>query len=146
MVTVNVQLAVDVMRIPTTEQIVTWATSVFEAESRGELTIRVVGLEEARRLNATYRHIDRATNVLSFTACWALHDNMTYYGDIAICEEIVHLEARAQGKALLAHWAHMVVHGVLHLLGCDHQCEGDAVQMEAREIALLRQLGFDSPY
>ena len=146
MVTVNVQFAVDIMRVPTMEQIIIWATSVFEVEASGELTIRVVGLEEARQLNATYRHRDSATNVLSFTAGWDLQDSITYYGDIAICGEIVHLEAHAQGKALLAHWAHMVIHGVLHLLGFDHQSKSDTAQMEAREIALLRQLGFDNPY
>ncbi len=106
----------------------------------------MVDIDEAKKLNATYRHVDKASNVLSFPADWESDECTKYFGDIAICAEVVDCEAKTQGKALHAHWAHMVVHGVLHLLGHDHQGQRDSEQMEAREIALLKQFGFSNPY
>ena len=146
MVAVHVQFAVGDTALPAPEQIVTWASTVFDESARGELTIRVVDIDEAKKLNATYRHVDKASNVLSFPADWESDECAKYFGDIAICAEVVQCEAKTQGKTLHAHWAHMVVHGVLHLLGHDHQGERDSEQMEAREIALLKQFGFSNPY
>jgi probable rRNA maturation factor len=112
--------------------------------SRGELGIRVVGSREGRALNERWRRRAHATNVLSFPAAPELGGRQI--GDIVVCAPVVAREAREQGKALAAHWAHMVVHGTLHLLGFDHQRAPDARRMEVRERALLARLGFADPY
>ncbi len=133
------------------------------------LTIRVVGAAESRRLNRTWRSKDKPTNVLSFPADPhpALSQgesvqNLSHrersrvragegsgsveLGDLAICAPVVAREARDQGKPAQAHWAHMVVHGVLHLLGYDHENDRDAVVMEAHETKILAQFGYNDPY
>jgi len=111
---------------------------------RGELGIRVVGTGESRALNARWRGRDRPTNVLSFPASPELAGSQI--GDIVVCAPLVAREAREQGKALAAHWAHMVVHGTLHLLGFDHERARDAKRMETRERALLARIGVADPY
>jgi probable rRNA maturation factor len=121
------------------------------------LTIRVVGAAESRRLNRTWRNKDKPTNVLSFPAAPLSPGNkgepprfpakeFSELGDLAICAPVVAREAREQGKSLQAHWAHMVVHGVLHLLGYDHETDRDAEVMEARETKILAQFGYHDPY
>jgi probable rRNA maturation factor len=110
---------------------------------RGELGIRVVGSEESRALNERWRGRAKPTNVLSFPADGPRGPQI---GDIVVCAPVVAREAREQGKALAAHWAHMVVHGTLHLLGFDHARAADARRMEGRERALLARLGFADPY
>ena len=120
-----------------------WARLAAGAR-RGELGIRVVGAGESRALNARWRGRDAATNVLSFPAAPELAGRQI--GDIVVCAPVVAREAREQGKALAAHWAHMVVHGTLHLLGFDHERERDARKMEGRERALLARLGLGDPY
>jgi probable rRNA maturation factor len=111
---------------------------------KGELGIRVVGSGESRLLNARWRGRDRPTNVLSFPASPELAGRQI--GDIVVCAPVVAREAREQGKALAAHWAHMVVHGTLHLLGFDHERARDAKRMEGRERALLARIGVGDPY
>ena len=111
---------------------------------RGELGIRVVGSGEGRALNERWRRRAYASNVLSFPAAPELGGRQI--GDIVVCAPVVAREAREQGKALAAHWAHMVVHGILHLLGFDHARAADARRMEGRERALLARLGFADPY
>jgi probable rRNA maturation factor len=106
----------------------------------------VVGAAESRRLNRTYRGTDRPTNVLSFAAATGMPDGDRFLGDLVICSPVVAREARAQGKPLRAHWAHMVVHGTLHLLGFDHGRAAEARSMEAREAGILAQLGYGNPY
>ena len=109
----------------------------------------MVSPAESRRLNARFRGRDKPTNVLSFpppampagTQCGA-----RALGDLVICPRVLRGEARAQAKTLKAHWAHLVVHGSLHLIGYDHQRASDARRMERREIAVLRRLGFANPY
>ena len=121
-----------------------WAATALGARHRGtELGIRVVGTAEGRRLNRDFRGKDRPTNVLSFAAPAGAG---RFLGDLAICAPVVAREAREQGKALRAHWAHMVVHGTLHLLGEDHDLPRRAAAMEAREITILAGLGFGNPY
>jgi len=100
----------------------------------------VVGSRESRALNERWRGRAQPTNVLSFPGDGRL------IGDIVVCAPVVAREARAQGKALSAHWAHMVLHGTLHLLGFDHARAADARRMERRERALLARLGFADPY
>jgi len=106
------------------------------------VTLRFVGAREARRLNAQYRSRDYATNVLTFV----YDDVVPRAGDIVVCMPVVTREARAQGKTVRAHLAHLIVHGMLHLQGYDHERGDDAARMEAREIALLRRLGYRDPY
>jgi probable rRNA maturation factor len=110
------------------------------------LTVRVVGRAESQRLNHGFRGKDRPTNVLSFPASAAERALDGALGDLAICAPVVAGEAREQGKALTAHWAHMVVHGTLHLLGHDHEKARQARAMEALEVEILRGFGFDDPY
>lgn len=106
----------------------------------GELTIRIVADAESRALNHHYRGKDKPTNVLSFQG------GPGVLGDLVICADVVAREAREQGKTARAHWAHMVVHGCLHLQGYDHEQDAEARRMEAREIRILKTLGFENPY
>jgi probable rRNA maturation factor len=99
------------------------------------ITLRIVGAAEGRRLNRDYRRRNHATNVLTFDT-----------GDIVLCHPVIRREARAQGKRLRDHYAHLVVHGCLHLRGYDHESKRDAARMEAREIAILRRGGIENPY
>jgi probable rRNA maturation factor len=107
-----------------------------------------VGGAEGRRLNRTWRGKDRPTNVLSFPAAsaYGLGPGASLLGDLAICAPVVAREAREQGKEARAHWAHMVIHGVLHLLGYDHENDRDASRMETLERRILAQLGYPNPY
>jgi probable rRNA maturation factor len=106
------------------------------------VTLRFVGAREGRVLNRRYRGRDRATNVLTFV----YDDGASLEGDIVLCAPVVAKEARAQRKTLKAHYAHLVIHGMLHLQGYDHARDDDAARMEAREVALLRGLGYGDPY
>ena len=109
------------------------------AATRADIALRVVGRAEGRKLNSKYRKRDYATNVLSFP-----YGNGR--GDVVLCHPVIAKEARAQGKLLRAHYAHLVVHGVLHLRGHDHLRRKDAARMENTEIRILRALGYDDPY
>ena len=110
------------------------------------LSVRIVGQARSRSLNAQFRHKDKPTNVLSFAGAGVLPDGRHYLGELVICAPIVAREAREQRKTLEAHWAHMAVHGVLHLLGFDHERPAEARGMAAREIQILDRLGFSDPY
>ena len=133
---------------PSRRELTRWASTALGARASGrELGVAVVGAAESRRLNARYRGRDRATNVLSFPApAPARAACPTPLGDLVICAPVLRTEARAQAKPLSAHWAHLVVHGALHLIGYDHERDADARRMERREIAVLRRLGFPNPY
>jgi probable rRNA maturation factor len=109
------------------------------AASGGEVNLRIVGEAEGRRLNKKFRKTNRATNVLSFPYGKGK-------GDVVLCDAVIRREARAQGKSVGAHYAHLVVHGVLHLRGYEHERKQDAARMEAREIGILRRIGIGNPY
>jgi probable rRNA maturation factor len=111
-----------------------------------DLSIRIVGLVRSRRLNARYRGKDKATNVLSFAGAGLGPDGRLNLGELVICAPVVAREAAAQRKSRESHWAHMTVHGVLHLLGFDHERGADARKMEGREVQILDRLGFSNPY
>lgn len=115
-------------------------------EPTPELSIRITDSEEAANLNQTYRAKAGPTNVLSFPANVPAETGSGLLGDLVICAPLVQLEAAQQHKSEEAHWAHLVIHGVLHLLGHDHQIPAEAEQMEALEIDLLGHLGFPNPY
>ena len=125
-----------------------WAAAAAGIRGRhAEVSVRIVGRREGRRLNAQWRGKDYATNVLSFPAEGlprALRPRPL--GDLVLCAPVVADEARAQGKTLAAHWAHLVVHGVLHLLGHDHEHDAEAQRMERQERRILARLGFPDPY
>src|SRR5690606_18903836 len=118
-----------------------WAQAALERSAQA--TVRLVGAREGRALNRHYRGRDYATNVLTFT--YGEHEG-ALLGDIVLCAPVVAREAVAQRKALRWHYAHLVVHGMLHLQGYDHERARDARQMESREVAVLHKLGFDDPY
>ena len=110
------------------------------------LSVRIVGQGRSRSLNAHFRHRDKATNVLSFSGAGRVPDGRYFLGELVICAPVVAQEALTQGKTLESHWAHMTVHGVLHLLGFDHERRVEAAKMIAREIQILDRLGFSNPY
>ena len=128
---VAVQYAVPRRGVPGAALLRKWARSA----ASHPVTLRIVGEREGRELNRTFRKKDYATNVLSF-----------HTGDIVLCHPVIAREARAQGKTLAAHYAHLVLHGVLHLRGYRHEKKRDAARMAAREIRLLRRAGFRNPY
>jgi probable rRNA maturation factor len=133
---------------PRARDIAIWAgAAIGRRAAGGELGVSVVGAAESRRLNARYRGKDKPTNVLSFSPAYApASRGPCLLGDLVICAQVVRTEAREQGKPLQAHWAHLVVHGALHLVGYDHEREAEARRMERREVAVLRRLGFANPY
>lgn len=148
---------VDVQRrvrawVPRRSELALWAGEALGRRAANcEVSVRLVGPAESRQLNARYRGKDYATNVLSFpaiadAAAWAALEAAQPLGDLVICPQVLRAEAREQGKTLRAHWAHLVVHGALHLIGYDHERDDDARRMERREIAVLRRLGFTNPY
>ena len=124
--------------IPSDSALRKWAGA---AGVRATVTVRYVGEAESRRLNREFRGKDYATNVLSFP-----YSVKPVEGDLVICAPVVAREARSQGKSVRAHHAHMLVHGLLHLAGFDHEREREAARMEARERAVLARLGFADPY
>ncbi|TCJ98410.1 putative rRNA maturation factor [Volucribacter psittacicida] len=133
--------------LPSLAQFEQWARLAVKPERDDvEMTIRVVDEEESQYLNGTYRHKDKPTNVLSFPFESPAEVALPLLGDLVICRQVVEREAEQQGKPLLAHWAHMVVHGSLHLLGYDHIEPQDAEEMESLETAIMLQLGFADPY
>ena len=134
------QSSVDSNGIPSRAEL--RATALCALERDASVTIRFVGGREGRALNQRYRGRDYATDVLTFV----YDDGVSLAGDIVLCLPVVVKEARAQRKPLRAHFAHLVIHGMLHLQGYDHERDDDAARMEAREIALLRALGFEDPY
>lgn len=144
-----VQRVVAAQSLPTTAKLKRWATTALKTKvPAAELTIRIVDKTEITELNSTYRHKNKPTNVLSFPFDMPdeLEDEIPLLGDIVICAEVIEEEAREQQKTTEAHWAHMVVHGVLHLLGYDHEEDEDAEVMEAEEVMILKTLGFSNPY
>ena len=143
---VDVQFAVETAGLPAADDFADWARAALAGRDPAELTVRVVGREESHELNAAYRGKDAPTNVLSFPADLPEAVGLALLGDIVICAPLVAEEARAQGKAERAHWAHLTVHGVLHLLGHDHQSDDEAAAMEALETGILASLGFPDPY
>jgi probable rRNA maturation factor len=134
---------------PDEDDIRRWIEAVLAAEAKTaevELTVRIVDEAEMAELNARYRHKTGPTNILSFPFEAPPGVELNLLGDLVIAAPVVQREAREQGKTETAHWAHMLVHGTLHLLGYDHLKPAEAEDMEAREINILHELGFSNPY
>ena len=139
---IDVQIATRLKGIPTERTFRKWLSEALPKSA--ELTLRVVNAAEARKLNSAFRGKDYATNVLTFV----YHEKKSpiLLGDIVLCAPIVAREAREQDKALEAHYAHLTVHGALHLAGMDHEHEHDTVAMERKETAIIEALGYANPY
>ena len=144
--TVDFQVAYESTGVPDETQFQVWAEKAWLGEDPSEVTIRIVGNDESQNLNHQYRGKDKPTNVLSFPFEAPAGITVPLAGDLVICAPVVEQEAREQSKDAVAHWAHMVVHGMLHLQGYDHIEDNEAEVMEALEIRLLAQLGFANPY
>lgn len=145
---VDVQYASTAADLPSEGQLTRWARTALadDAGAAVELTIRIVDAAESQALNRDYRGKDKPTNVLSFPFEAPPGVESELLGDLVICAPVVAQEAAEQGKPLQAHWAHMVVHGILHLLGYDHIEDEEAERMEALEVARLEKLGIANPY
>ncbi len=145
-------VAVEVQRIaaagPSEADIQRWVSAALQAEQRddAELTVRIVAEDESAELNEQYRHKSGPTNVLSFPFECPPEVELDLLGDLVICAPVVQREAQEQHKEEQAHWAHMVVHGTLHLLGYDHLQQDEAEAMESREISIMEELGYTNPY
>lgn len=134
-----VQRASRARHIPADATLRRWARAALSRPA--DVTVRYVAEAEGRRLNREFRGKDYATNVLTF-----VYQAKPLAGDVVICAPVVAREARAQGKPVPAHHAHLLVHGLLHLQGHDHERDGEAKRMESRERRILAALGFDDPY
>lgn len=143
----DVQIATKASIIPSNKQFQQWVDTALTNTSKDfELTIRVVDIEESQQLNFQYRQKDKPTNVLSFPFEVPEGIELNLLGDLIICADIVSQEAKEQNKAQFNHWAHLVIHGCLHLLGYDHINDDEATEMESLEIQLLSMLSIDNPY
>src|SRR5579862_9134627 len=133
--------------VPPARDLRCWADAVLGARIRArQVSVVLVGEQRSRSLNRHYRGRDKSTNVLSFPASPIARRSAGLLGDLVICPVVLRAEAREQHKDIRSHWAHMVVHGMLHLLGYDHERERDAQRMERREVRVLRRLGIGNPY
>ena len=137
---VTVQYAVARKGLPAAASVRRYVAAATERDAT--VTVRFAGAREGRTLNAVFRGKDYPTNVLSFV----YDDGGMRSGDLVLCVPVVRREARSQGKSVIAHCAHLLIHGMLHLQGYDHERDADAVRMERRETALLAALGFADPY
>lgn len=145
-ITLDLQIACQHKRLPQKADFIRWVKLAWQGDSRSEVTVRLVDAEEGRELNQQYRSKAYATNVLSFPFEAPAGVPLALLGDLVICAEVVQHEAAEQGKSDLEHWAHLVIHGMLHLQGYDHETETDALQMETLETRLLGTLGIADPY
>lgn len=152
-VIVDLQLASAAADLPQEADVLHWVKAALDGQIEDveavELSIRIVDTDESADLNQTYRHKSGPTNVLSFpfeSPEAVEFEDAELLGDLVICAPVVAREAAEQQKLLQSHWAHMVIHGTLHLLGFDHIEEADAEEMETLEIKLMEKLGYDNPY
>ena len=151
--TIDLQIACEEngLTLPKQSQFQHWVDTALaevchDPEQEFELTIRLVNQDESRQLNNQYRGKDKPTNVLSFPFETPEGIELNLLGDLVICIEVMQAEANVQNKALFDHWAHLVIHGCLHLVGFDHISDDEAVEMESIEIAILAKLGISNPY
>lgn len=144
----DLQVATANEHMPTAQDFQLWLDSILEQQKipSAEVTIRLVESEESQQLNQQYRQKNKPTNVLSFPFEAPEGIELDLLGDLVICADVVAEEAQHQNKLIQNHWAHMVIHGTLHLLGYDHIEDNDAEQMEKLEITILANLSIDDPY
>ncbi|NBV75216.1 MAG: rRNA maturation RNase YbeY [Methylococcaceae bacterium] len=143
----DIQLATEFAEIPTAAMMQLWVDAVLkDSEQDSEIVVRLVDESESAELNLQYRHKSGPTNVLSFPFEAPEGFEMDLLGDLVICAPLIAQEAQQQNKALFDHWAHILIHGVLHLIGYDHLQDNEAEEMEALEIKILSALNIDNPY
>lgn len=146
---IDLQMAYDYPLPVSNEQLIRWATLALSADREAaEVTLRIVDAPEMLALNQQFRQQAKTTNVLAFPADVPGHIplDIPFVGDVVICPEVLAQESAQGSQSLEAHWAHIVIHGVLHLLGFDHIEPQDEVKMQALEVELLQQLGYPNPY
>jgi|WetSurMetagenome_2_1015567.scaffolds.fasta_scaffold120557_1 probable rRNA maturation factor len=143
---INLQIASHDNAIPSKQAFKKWVNAIITTNNNCELNIRIVDITDSAQLNRVYRNNNAPTNILSFPFTIPNGVTTNILGDLVICAPLVKEEAILQDKKLSAHWAHLTIHGVLHLLGYTHKSKSDAAVMEAKEIATLRKLGFEDPY
>ena len=147
MVVIDVQYAVEHSALPTENDFKVWAAEIESVGDQSqEVSVRIVNEQEMQELNQRYRNKDCPTNVLSFPAGLHAEVDIPFIGDVIICAPVVDREAAEQGKSAMSHWAHMTVHGILHLQGYDHNNDTAAAEMEQNEITILSKLGYANPY
>lgn len=143
----DLQCACEAAYLPQEDDFLRWLEAALQGQKdHTELTVRLVDTNESQQLNRDYRGKDKPTNVLSFPADLPPEIELPLLGDLVICADVVAQEATEQGKTNEAHWAHMTVHGCLHLLGFDHIDDQEADEMEALETQILQGLGYPAPY
>ena len=145
---IDVEVNSSSTKIPSVEHIERWISEALRSDelTEAEVSVYIVDEEESQELNFQYREKDKPTNVLSFPADIPDEVGVPLLGDLVVCAPVVEREAQEQGKTLDAHWAHMLIHGTLHLLGYDHIDDDEAEVMEALETRLITQLDFPAPY
>lgn len=137
---------VDQATLPAEEKLQHWAEASYLEDDEAVASLQIVSSDEMQVLNRDYRGKDKPTNVLSFPMDLPEEIGLNILGDLALCDEVIEMEAQQQSKTAAAHWAHMVVHGMLHLQGYDHIEDDEAEVMEAKEIEIMKNLGFENPY
>ena len=143
----TIQNSSNVKTIPTKKKFETWVTKALAGHKKNcEITIRIVDVKEITQLNKQYRKKNKPTNIIAFNFYPPPKVKTNLLGDLVICAPVVKLEAKSQHKTIVSHWAHLTIHGVLHLLGHDHENATDAKKMEKLEIKFLKELGFKNPY
>ena len=152
-ISVDLQIACRVDSVPKEAEVRSWLQQAYRAGStnasrRCDVSVRIVNEDESRQLNNQYRQQDKATNVLTFPAAAVglPEDEAELLGDLVICGPLVEREAEEQGKSAAGHWGHLLVHGMLHLLGYDHETSSQAAEMEDMERKILADRGIDDPY
>ena len=144
---IEIQNASNIKSLPADNLVAGWAAQALDKQHKeAEITLRIVDEEEGLALNKEWRKKESATNVLSFPVGEILEQAPNLLGDIVICAPVVEREANDQGKDLDAHWAHLVIHGVLHLQGYRHETDEQASIMDSRDIRILKNIGYANPY
>ncbi len=150
-VTIDLQINSESKALPSLAELTQWAESAVHADAKAqrdeaEISVVIVDADEGQALNSEWRGKDYATNVLSFPSDLPPELGLPLLGDLVICAPVVQREAKEQGKTETSHWAHMVIHGTLHLLGYDHIDDHEAEEMEALETSIMASHGFNDPY
>ena len=147
-ITIELSVSNDVneSQLPSEESFQHWAQASYPGDDEVVASLQIVSSDEMKNLNKDYRGKGKPTNVLSFPMELPEEVGINILGDLALCDEVIEAEAKQQAKTSEAHWAHMIVHGMLHLQGYDHIDDDEAEVMEAKEIKIMKNLGFENPY
>lgn len=146
-INLTIQNPSKIKTIPTKKQFIIWIKAVLGLQHKNyEILIRIVDKKEITKINKTYRNKNKLTNIISFEFDPPPGVKTNFLGDLVICASVVRAEAKLQYKTMVSHWAHLTIHGILHLLGYDHINNIDAEEMENLEVKILKNLNFPDPY